>query len=148
MPITSEVIVLNQTTGRLGNFPAIWSLAVTTNSAAHSAVAPAIMDFGSVLRDWRNHRRISQLSLSTQTGISQRHISFLETGRSQPSRATVLALSDSLDIPLRERNVLLHSAGYSAAPISQRSLLTRSLFPSSARIPIRLRLIVLTGLQV
>ncbi len=88
---------------------------MTTISAAHSVVTPAIVDFGSVLRDWRNHRRISQLSLSTQTGISQRHISFLETGRSQPSRATVLALSDSLDIPLRERNVLLHSAGYSAA---------------------------------
>ncbi|MCZ6618170.1 MAG: helix-turn-helix transcriptional regulator [Gammaproteobacteria bacterium] len=70
-------------------------------------------DFGAVLRDWRRHRRLSQLNLSTQSGISQRHISFLETGRANPSRPMVLALSESLDIPLRERNALLHSAGYS-----------------------------------
>ena len=80
-----------------------------------SGATTSISDFGAVLRDWRNHRRLSQLALSGESGISQRHISFLETGRSQPSRATVLALSDSLDIPLRERNVLFHSAGYSAA---------------------------------
>ncbi|MCZ6854615.1 MAG: helix-turn-helix transcriptional regulator [Gammaproteobacteria bacterium] len=72
------------------------------------------LDFGAVLRDWRHHRRLSQLDLATQSGISQRHISFLETGRSNPSRPMVLALSDSLDIPLRERNWLLHSAGYTA----------------------------------
>jgi len=72
------------------------------------------VDFGSLLKDWRQHRRMSQLSLTSQTGISQRHISFLETGRSSPSRATVLALSDSLDIPLRERNTLLRCAGYTA----------------------------------
>ncbi|MDP6376912.1 MAG: helix-turn-helix transcriptional regulator [Pseudomonadales bacterium] len=55
---------------------------------------------------------MSQLALSRQSVISQRHISFLETGRSHPSRATVLALSDSLDTPLRERNAQLHSAGF------------------------------------
>jgi len=71
-------------------------------------------DFGSLLKDWRNHRRVSQLRLSTESGISQRHISFLETGRSNPSRAMILALADSLDIPLRERNTLLQTAGYSA----------------------------------
>jgi transcriptional regulator with XRE-family HTH domain len=71
-------------------------------------------DFGSLLKDWRNHRRVSQLRLATDSGISQRHISFLETGRSNPSRAMVLALSDTLDIPLRERNTLLRTAGYSA----------------------------------
>jgi transcriptional regulator with XRE-family HTH domain len=76
--------------------------------------ATAAVDFGSLLKDWRHHRRMSQLSLSAQSGISQRHISFLETGRSNPSRATVLALSDSLDIPLRERNTLLRCAGFSA----------------------------------
>jgi len=71
-------------------------------------------DFGSLLKDWRNHRRVSQLHLATESGISQRHISFLESGRSNPSRAMVLALASSLDIPLRERNTLLQTAGYSA----------------------------------
>lgn len=73
------------------------------------------LDFGSVLKSWRQHRRMSQLRLATESGISQRHISFLETGRSQPSRGMILALSDTLDVPLRERNALLQSAGYSAA---------------------------------
>jgi len=73
------------------------------------------LDFGALLKDWRQHRRISQLGLSSRSGISQRHISFLETGRSRPSRAMVLALSESLDIPLRERNALLQTAGFSAS---------------------------------
>ncbi len=73
------------------------------------------LDFGALLKDWRAHRRVSQLGLSSASGISQRHISFLETGRSRPSRAMVLALSDSLDIPLRERNALLQSAGFAPA---------------------------------
>ena len=72
-------------------------------------------DFGALLKDWRQHRRVSQLGLSGLSGISQRHISFLETGRSKPSRAMVLALSDSLDIPLRERNAMLQSAGFTTA---------------------------------
>ena len=75
-------------------------------------MSEAALQFGNVLRSWRHHRRVSQLELSAESGISQRHISFLETGRSHPSRATVLALSDSLDIPLRERNALLRSAGF------------------------------------
>lgn len=72
-------------------------------------------DFGYLLRDWRRHRRLSQLALSGRSGISQRHISFLETGRSRPSRPTVVALADALDIPLRERNALLRRSGF--API-------------------------------
>ena len=85
-----------------------------------SAMDPqAALDFGLVLRSWRHHRRLSQLDLATQSGISQRHISFLETGRSNPSRPMVLALSESLDIPLRERNALLHSAGFSACYAEQ-----------------------------
>ena len=88
-------------------------------SEAHiQAQAP---DFGHMLRDWRHFRRMSQLGLSSHSGISQRHISFLETGRSSPSRGMVLALADTLDVPLRERNALLHSAGfapaYSEAPL-------------------------------
>jgi len=78
---------------------------------SETALQEAI-DFGALLKDWRQHRRISQLDLSSLSGISQRHISFLETGRSRPSRAMVLALSDTLDIPLRERNALLQSAGF------------------------------------
>jgi transcriptional regulator with XRE-family HTH domain len=81
-------------------------------SEASAVSAP---NFGTLLKDWRQHRRISQLGLSSLSGISQRHISFLETGRSRPSRAMVLALSDSLDIPLREQNALLQSAGFTAA---------------------------------
>ncbi|MFV2089585.1 MAG: helix-turn-helix domain-containing protein [Pseudomonadales bacterium] len=85
------------------------------------AAAAGVLDFGTILKDWRQHRRVSQLALSSHSGISQRHISFLETGRSKPSRPMVLALSDSLDIPLRERNALLQSAGY-AAVYSERPL--------------------------
>ncbi len=72
-------------------------------------------DFGHLLRHWRQHRRLSQLALSGRCGISQRHISFLETGRARPSRGTVVALSDALDIPLRERNALLQRSGFAPA---------------------------------
>ena len=71
--------------------------------------------FGGQLRYWRNQRGISQLSLALDAGTTSRHVSFLETGRSRPSRAMVLRLSDALDISLRERNRLLESAGLPAA---------------------------------
>lgn len=71
-----------------------------------------VLDFGHLLRHWRQHRRLSQLALSSRSGISQRHISFLETGRARPSRPTVVALSEALDIPLRERNALLQRSGF------------------------------------
>ncbi len=70
---------------------------------------------GSLLREWRQRRRMSQLDLALEAEISARHLSFIETGRSQPSREMVLQLTERLDIPLRERNVLLVAAGY--API-------------------------------
>ena len=70
---------------------------------------------GGLLREWRQRRRLSQLDLSCDAEISTRHLSFLETGRSQPSREMVLHLAAQLDVPLRERNVLLIAAGY--API-------------------------------
>lgn len=77
--------------------------------------------FGSLLKQWRNHRRLSQLNLAMDSGISQRHISFLETGRAQPSRRTVMDLAETLGVPLRERNTLLMRAGfnsfYSDAPL-------------------------------
>lgn len=82
------------------------------NRPANQSSTSGPAQFGHLLRDWRQHRRLSQLALSTRSGISQRHISFLETGRSRPSRPTVLALSDALDIPLRERNALLQRGGF------------------------------------
>jgi transcriptional regulator with XRE-family HTH domain len=68
--------------------------------------------FGDHLRHWRQHRRLSQLELAHEADISTRHLSFVETGRSTPSREMVLRLSARLDIPLRERNALLVAAGY------------------------------------
>lgn len=68
--------------------------------------------FASLLRGWRGHRHLSQLDLSLLADVSTRHLSFLETGRSQPSRAMVLALAEHLRVPLRERNQLLAAAGY------------------------------------
>jgi transcriptional regulator with XRE-family HTH domain len=70
---------------------------------------------GELLRAWRERRRLSQLDLSIQADISTRHLSFVETGRSTPSRAMVLRLADQLEVPLRERNRLLLAAGY--APV-------------------------------
>lgn len=68
--------------------------------------------FGALLRRWRTARRISQLELSLNSNVSQRHISFLESGRGKPSRDMVLHLCACLNIPLRERNELLHAAGF------------------------------------
>lgn len=70
---------------------------------------------GELLREWRDRRRISQLALSISAEISTRHLSFVETGRSKPSRDMVLRLGEHLDVPLRERNQLLLAAGY--APV-------------------------------
>jgi transcriptional regulator with XRE-family HTH domain len=81
----------------------------------------SVRPIGDHLREWRQRRRLSQLDLALEADISAKHLSFLETGRAQPSRDMVLHLADRLDVPLRERNVLLLSAGY--APVfPQRSL--------------------------
>ncbi|WP_309680490.1 helix-turn-helix transcriptional regulator [Polaromonas sp.] len=77
-----------------------------------AARRPAPKGFGEHLRRWRQHRRLSQLDLAHEAEISARHLSFVETGRSLPSREMVLRLSARLDIPLRERNTLLVAAGY------------------------------------
>jgi transcriptional regulator with XRE-family HTH domain len=85
------------------------------SSAAKVNMAPppsAATPIGGLLRAWRERRRLSQLDLAGAADISARHISFLETGRSVPSRAMLLRLSERLQIPLRERNALLLSAGY------------------------------------
>jgi transcriptional regulator with XRE-family HTH domain len=76
---------------------------------------------GILLRDWRRRRRLSQLDLALEAGVSARHLSFVETGRSRPSAQMVLHLADQLEVPLRDRNGLLLAAGY-APEYGQRAL--------------------------
>lgn len=71
--------------------------------------------FGALLRDWRHRRRMSQLDLACDAEISTKHLSFLETGRSRPSREMLLHLAACLDVPLRYRNALLRAAGFDPA---------------------------------
>lgn len=83
-----------------------------------SATASALSSsrpIGDLLREWRRHRRLSQLDLASGAEISTRHLSFMESGRAQPSRDMILRLCEYLDIPLRERNQLLVAAGF--APV-------------------------------
>jgi transcriptional regulator with XRE-family HTH domain len=80
-----------------------------------TTVPQAQRPVGHLLRTWRERRRLSQLELSVESDISTRHISFVETGRSVPSREMVLRLAEHLDVPLRDRNQLLLAAGYAPA---------------------------------
>ena len=73
------------------------------------------VDFGSALKWWRTTRRFSQLQLATEADVSSRHLSFLETGKAQPSREMVVHLGIVLELSLRDRNALLHTAGF--APV-------------------------------
>ena len=68
--------------------------------------------FPRLLREWRQKRRLSQLDLALSSGVSQRHVSFLESGRANPSRNMILQLSETLDVPLRDRNAWLTAAGF------------------------------------
>ena len=68
--------------------------------------------FPLLLKTWRQRRRLSQLHLALSSGVSQRHLSFLESGRAKPSRSMILQLSETLDVPLRERNDWLTAAGF------------------------------------
>lgn len=79
---------------------------------------------GELLREWRQRRRMSQLDCACEANISTKHLSFLETGRSRPSREMVLRLAELLDVPLRERNALLIAAGF--APYFAERPLTHS----------------------
>src|SRR6266851_2251537 len=67
---------------------------------------------GDLLREWRQRRRLSQLDLAIAANVSSRHLSFVETGRSRPTSEMILRLARHLDVPLRDRNVLLLSGGY------------------------------------
>jgi transcriptional regulator with XRE-family HTH domain len=79
-------------------------------TAAHTR--QAARPLGHQLREWRSARGMSQLDLGLRAGFSTRHVSFIETGRTQPSRQALLVLAEALDVPLRERNRLLEAAGY------------------------------------
>lgn len=110
--MTSEVIA--RMTRLRQNRPMLPSI----DAPPGTRTAPSLSD---LLRAWRRLRRWSQLELALAAGVSQRHLSFVESGRSQPSRALLLDLAHALDLPLRERNLLLHAGGF--APVyEQRSL--------------------------
>lgn len=85
------------------------------------ARAEPVRPVGDLLREWRRHRRLSQLDLANGAEISTRHLSFVESGRAQPSRDMILHLAEYLDVPLRERNALLLAAGFAPA-FRQRAL--------------------------
>jgi transcriptional regulator with XRE-family HTH domain len=97
-----------------------------TSTARASRARPA--HIGDHLREWRQRRHLSQLDLAGDAEISARHLSFVETGRAAPSREMVLKLAERLDVPLRERNVLLVAAGFAPA-FPQRSLEDPALKP-------------------
>jgi transcriptional regulator with XRE-family HTH domain len=92
-------------------------------SSQTTTVSPALPPqpdmFGPMLRAWRRRRGASQLALALQSGVSQRHVSFLESGRAKPSREMVVQLTTALDVPLRQRNAMLLAAGY--APVYRES---------------------------
>jgi len=84
---------------------------MTTMTGRAAATRPV----GELLREWRERRRLSQLDLSIRADISTRHLSFVETGRSRPTPTMILRLTEQLEVPLRERNVLLLAGGYAPA---------------------------------
>jgi transcriptional regulator with XRE-family HTH domain len=100
-------------------------MAVTTAEIGAAGAWPSV---GELLRTWRRRRSLSQLELALNADVSARHVSFLETGRSRPSREMVLHLAEQLDVPLRERNGLLLAAGY-APEYAERSLETEEMEP-------------------
>src|SRR3954454_1521895 len=94
---------------------------MSTQAAVSSSAGSRPAHIGAHLREWRQRRHLSQLDLAGDAEISARHLSFVETGRAAPSRDMVLKLAERLDVPLRERNVLLVAAGFAPA-FPQRSL--------------------------
>ncbi len=100
-------------------------MSATTIAPAGSSGGSGV---GELLREWRKRRSVSQLELSLDSSISARHLSFVETGRSQPSREILVRLAETLEVPLRERNTLLLAAGY--APLyAERPLESQEMEP-------------------
>src|SRR5438445_803401 len=111
---------------------------MNTHTATARAEKTHPVHIGDHLREWRQRRHLSQLDLAVEAEISARHLSFVETGRAAPSRDMVLKLAERLDVPLRERNVLLVAAGYAPA-FPQRSLDDPALKSARAAIDLVLR---------
>jgi transcriptional regulator with XRE-family HTH domain len=86
-------------------------VSLTAVQLRHGEASP----FRELLKTWRQKRRLSQLELALESGVSQRHVSFLESGRAKPSRSMILQLSETLEVPLRERNDWLVAAGFAPA---------------------------------
>ncbi|WP_306356653.1 MULTISPECIES: helix-turn-helix domain-containing protein [unclassified Nocardia] len=86
---------------------------------------------GTLLREWRQRRRLSQLDLALAAGSSARHLSCIETGRARPSRAMVLTLCEALDVPLRERNTVLLAGGF--APEYREAISGTRIWPPRGR---------------
>ena len=91
---------------------ALSSVLPPSQACAIVAAMHSLQPVGTQLREWRQRRRMSQLDLAGHAEVSTRHLSFMETGRSLPSREMLLRLADRLEVPLRERNRLLTAAGY------------------------------------
>jgi transcriptional regulator with XRE-family HTH domain len=111
---------------------------MNAQSAAARAARTRPAHVGDHLREWRQRRHLSQLDLAGDAEISARHLRFVETGRAAPSRDMVLKLAERLEVPLRERNVLLVAAGFAPA-FPQRSLDDPALKPARAAIDLVLK---------
>src|ERR1700736_1080144 len=111
---------------------------MNAQSAVASSARSQPAHIGGHLREWRQRRHLSQLDLAVDAEISARHLSFVETGRAAPSREMVLKLAERLEVPLRERNVLLVAAGFAPA-FPQRSLDDPALKSARAAIDLVLR---------
>src|SRR5688500_19788324 len=103
------------------------------------AIARPQPQVGPLLREWRERRRLSQLDLALEAGVSARHLSFVETGRSKPGRELLLRIAEQLEVPFRERNHLLLAAGHAPA-FPERSLEDPELAPVRAALDL-----ILTG---
>jgi transcriptional regulator with XRE-family HTH domain len=103
--MTSEVMVFRQRRRIIRGVDSMDSRTVPS---------PITAQAGALVREWRTTRRLSQLDLALQSGVSARHLSCLETGKAQPSREMIVRLAETLEIPLRERNTLLKAAGYAS----------------------------------
>lgn len=121
-----------------GQAPTIAGMDIQTAAPSPTRRAAAPLPFGDHLRQWRLRRRLSQLDLAHEADISTRHLSFVETGRSVPSREMVLRLAEHLDVPLRERNAMLIAAGY-APMYRERPLEDPALAPARAAVELILK---------
>lgn len=104
----------------------------------HAQATASDRSIGDHIRDWRQHRRFSQLALALEIDLSQKHLSFIESGRSVPSREVVLRIASGLGVPLRIRNLMLLAAGY--APVyPERRLDHPELAPARAAVELVLK---------